>query len=358
MVNNDLIEFRSDELIMESLHEIAMDLPPIERSKYSNIVTEAIVTSPDAQAKIISKLSKQVANLQQIDLDQCNKSAGNITKYQYYNVMLNAIEVINSSENTADIQNVIRMNKIHTILLENADDFMWAYKHDETLIKRAYITLTRMLFVTIDLSISDYIKKLELTFKYNSRLSPLPMRINRYLKDVDNMIQLFENGSWRTLMTSVKKNTINQTVKALDEMKGVEPPAAIAKEAAEPVTTVAKFLSTASMPVKVVITVFVILFCYRKFAFYVAKAGGAFANVIRHCADLIKANDACNRNQSDSAVEKHTKLYNMMIGTADRIEAFFNKTSAAADKDIAEANRKEFNTSEITQINGMDFDLV
>ena len=44
-----------------------------------------------------------------------------------------------------------------------------------------------------------------------------------------------------------------------------------------------------------------------------------------------------------------------MIGTADRIEAFFNKASAQAEVEIKEANRRDLNTAEITTIETIDF---
>ena len=115
MMNRDLMELRSNELAMECLHDIAMDLPAIERSQYINIATEAMINNPDTQLKIINKLAKQVEGLQEIDLEQCRKSMGNITKYPYYDAMAKAIDIINDSEVTGDLPNVIRMNKIHTI---------------------------------------------------------------------------------------------------------------------------------------------------------------------------------------------------------------------------------------------------
>lgn len=377
MMNREVIELRSNEIIMESLHDIAMDLPPIERSKYVDIVTEAIATNPEAQYKIISKLAKQVEGLQQIDLEQCRKSMGNITKYQYYDVLVKAMEIINESEITTDLPNVVRMNKIHTILLENADDFIWGYKHNDQIIIRVYTLMTRLLFIMIDLSISDYIKALEVGFKFNMKFNPVPSKVNRVCVDADRMIKLFENGNWRAIMTSCKKSATSRSMQALDEMRGTEPPASMANEGiGDVLTNAAKFaqgidkdstiggtksgfmdLLKGHKAAAIITALIVIMLCYRHIAFYVAKAGGAFSNFVRHCAELIKANDACNRNQSDSAVEKHNNLYNRMIGVADRIEAFFNKTSAAADKEVKEANRKDLTTAEITQIDGVDFGL-
>lgn len=387
MMDRELLELRSNDIAMECFHDIAMDLPPIERSKYVDIITEAIVNNPDTQYKIISKLAKQVEDLQQIDLEQCRKSMGNITKYPYYDVLAKAMDIINESEVTADIPNVIRMNKIHTILLEHADDFIWGFKHNDMIITRTYILLTRLLFIMIDLSISDYIKKLEVNFKFNMKFNPVPSRVNRVCKDADSIIKLFEKGDWRAVMTACKKSATTQSMKALDEMNGTEPPSAMASEGfwedagklldtkvgeisdtvkaankkSTTMTTLVNkikvFAGNHKVATAVVATVIVIMISYRYIAFYVAKAGGAFSNFVRHCAELIKANDACNRNQSDSAVEKHNKLYAKMIGTADRIDAFFNKTSAAAEKEVKEANKKDFNTAEITAINGIDFDL-
>ena len=44
-----------------------------------------------------------------------------------------------------------------------------------------------------------------------------------------------------------------------------------------------------------------------------------------------------------------------MIGIADRIDAFFTKADAQANAEIAELNRKEMNTAEISTINGVEF---
>lgn len=99
----------------------------------------------------------------------------------------------------------------------------------------------------------------------------------------------------------------------------------------------------------------VILLTYRKVAFFIGKLGAKFSSVFRHCAELVKSYDSANRNQNDSAVEKHNKFYNFMVGTADRIDAFFTKASRETEKQIAEENRKDFNTNEMTQIQGIDF---
>ena len=367
MVNNELMEIRSNTIVMEALHDIAMDLPAAERSKYVQVATEAMATNTDTQLKIISKLAKQVNGLQQIDLEQCNKSMGDVTKYQYYDALAKAMEIINESEITSDIPNVIRMNKIHTILLDNREDFVWGYKKNEVLTMRAYCTLVRMLFIMIDLSISDYIKKMDINFKFNTKVDATPTKVSRFTTDTDRMIKLFESGQWSALMNASKKAAAKRTARAIDEMNGVEPPANMANEAitinrnngksisiptnaAEIINTIANH-PTAS----IIIAVLVIMLCYRTVAFYVAKLGAKFANVFRHSAELIKAYGEANRDQSSSAVERQNKMYNRMIGTADRIDAFFNKAAAQADAELKEANRKDLNTAEITTIDTIDF---
>ena len=367
MVNNELMEIRSNTIVMEALHDIAMDLPATERSKYVQVATEAMATNTDTQLKIISKLAKQVNGLQQIDLEQCNKSMGDVTKYQYYDALAKTMEIINESEITSDIPNVIRMNKIHTILLDNREDFVWGYKKNEVLTMRAYCTLVRMLFIMIDLSISDYIKKMDINFKFNTKVDATPSKVSRFTTDTDRMIKLFESGEWRLLMNASKKAAANRTARAIDEMNGIEPPANMANEAitinrnngksisiptnaAEIINTIANH-PTAS----IIIAVLVIMLCYRTVAFYVAKLGAKFANVFRHSAELIKAYGEANRDQSSSAVERQNKMYNRMIGTADRIDAFFNKAAVQADAELKEANRKDLNTAEITTIDTIDF---
>lgn len=375
MMNRELLELRSNSIAIECLHDIAMDLPAGERSQYVNIVTEAMITNPDTQLKILSKLSKQVDGLQQIDLEQCNKSGGNITKYPYYDALAKAIEIINESEVTSDLPNVIRMNKIHNILLDNADDFIWGYKHSDMVITKTYTIMTRLLFIMIDLSISDYVKALEINFKFGSKIDRTPTKVSRVIKDADNMIKIFEKGDWRAIVNSSKKSATNRSMKALDEMEGTEPPAAMANEAFDinklpfvnkngKTTTVtlpkdsdeaAKGIIGASTPIKVVFTIIVIMVIYRSLAYFVGALGGKFANVFRHCAELIKAHDAASRDQSESAIERHNKVYNRLIGIADRIDAFFGKASRESDIAISKANKEDFNTAEITQINQIDF---
>lgn len=363
MINRELIELRSNEIAMEALHDIAMDLPPIERSKYVEIVTEAMITNPDTQLKIITKLAKQVEGLQQIDLEQCRKSMGNITKYKYYDALAKAMEIINESDATADIPNVVRMNKIHNILLDNADDFIWGFKKNEMIVTKMYCLMTRLLFIMIDLSISDYIKKLEVSFKFNSKLDATPAKVITVVKDADSMIKLFESGDWRLVMNSAKKSATKRAMAAIDEMEGTEPPTSMANEATVPsdkdsaIRTIWSWITGLPNAAKVGLIIIAILLSYRKVAFFVAKLGAKFANVVRHSAELIKNYGAANRDQSDSAVEKQNKLYNSLIGMADRIDAFFDKASRETEKDIKEANRNDFNTNEITTINAIDFDV-
>ena len=368
MVNNELMEIRSNTIVMEALHDIAMDLPAAERSKYVQVATEAMATNTDTQLKIISKLAKQVNGLQQIDLEQCNKSMGDVTKYQYYDALAKAVEIINESEITSDIPNVIRMNKIHTILLDNREDFVWGYKKNEVLTMRAYCTLVRMLFIMIDLSISDYIKKMDINFKFNTKVDATPSKVSRFTTDTDRMIKLFESGEWRLLMNASKNAAANRTARAIDEMNGVEPPSNMANEAITINKNSGKPISIPTNPAeiidmikalpntaKVILVILTIMLCYRTVAFYVAKLGAKFANVFRHSAELIKAYGEANRDQSSSAVERQNKMYNRMIGTADRIDAFFNKAAVQADAELKEANRKDLNTAEITTIDSIDF---
>lgn len=368
MVNNELMEIRSNTIVMEALHDIAMDLPAAERSKYVQVATEAMATNTDTQLKIISKLAKQVNGLQQIDLEQCNKSMGDVTKYQYYDALAKAMEIINESEITSDIPNVIRMNKIHTILLDNREDFVWGYKKNEVLTMRAYCTLVRMLFIMIDLSISDYIKKMDINFKFNTKVDATPSKVSRFTTDTDRMIKLFESGEWRLLMNASKKAAANRTARAIDEMNGVEPPSNMANEAITINKNSGKPISIPTNPAeiidmikalpntaKVILVILTIMLCYRTVAFYIAKLGAKFANVFRHSAELIKAYGEANRDQSSSAVERQNKMYNRMIGTADRIDAFFNKAAVQADAELKEANRKDLNTAEITTIDSIDF---
>ena len=362
MINNDLLEIRSNSIIMESLHDIAMDLPASERSKYSQIVTEAMVTNPDVQLKIITKLAKQVDGLQQIDLEQCNKSMGDITKYQYYDVLVQAMELINESEFTGDIPNVDRMNKIHNILLDCRDDFVWGYKKNEQITIKMYCTLVRILFIMIDLSISDYIKKLDVSFKFNSKVSATPTKVLKITNDADNIIKIFESGNWRILMNSARKSAAKRTAKAIDEMNGIEPPANMANEATFTVPksvpdAISQFVNLVknNKLIAIPVTIITILLVYRHVAFFVAKLGAKFANVFRHCAELIKAYGVANHDQSASAVEKQSKVYNSMIGIADRIDAFFTKADVQANAEIAELNRKEMSTAEISTINGVEF---
>ena len=368
MVNNELMEIRSNTIVMEALHDIAMDLPAAERSKYVQVATEAMATNTDTQLKIISKLAKQVNGLQQIDLEQCNKSMGDVTKYQYYDALAKAMEIINESEITSDIPNVIRMNKIHTILLDNREDFVWGYKKNEVLTMRAYCTLVRMLFIMIDLSISDYIKKMDINFKFNTKVDATPTKVSRFTTDTDRMIKLFESGQWSALMNASKKAAAKRTARAIDEMNGVEPPSNMANEAITINKNSGKPISIPTNPAeiidmikalpntaKVILVILTIMLCYRTVAFYVAKLGAKFANVFRHSAELIKAYGEANRDQSSSAVERQNKMYNRMIGTADRIDAFFNKAAVQADAELKEANRKDLNTAEITTIDTIDF---
>ena len=368
MVNNELMEIRSNTIVMEALHDIAMDLPAAERSKYVQVATEAMATNTDTQLKIISKLAKQVNGLQQIDLEQCNKSMGDVTKYQYYDALAKAMEIINESEITSDIPNVIRMNKIHTILLDNREDFVWGYKKNEVLTMRAYCTLVRMLFIMIDLSISDYIKKMDINFKFNTKVDATPTKVSRFTTGTDRMIKLFESGQWSALMNASKKAAAKRTARAIDEMNGVEPPSNMANEAITINKNSGKPISIPTNPAeiidmikalpntaKVILVILTIMLCYRTVAFYVAKLGAKFANVFRHSAELIKAYGEANRDQSSSAVERQNKMYNRMIGTADRIDAFFNKAAVQADAELKEANRKDLNTAEITTIDSIDF---
>lgn len=373
MNNQELMQLRSDSMVMECLHEIAMDLPVSERAHYVDIVTEAMADNPDNQLKLIMKLSKQTESLQQIDLDQCQKSGGDITRYAYYDAMAQAMDIINESEFTRDIPNVIRMNSIHNILLNNRDDFAWGFKAKDTITMKSYILMTRLLFIMIDLSLADYIRKLDVSFKFNTKIKGTPKKVISAEKDADRMIKVFESGKWRTLMTSVRSASARRTARALDEMNGTAPPKSMATEASasfsitlptsrtgafDPVSAAGSafdWFKNINVGFKIGAIVILILISYRHIAFLVAKAFGWFSNVVRHAADLIKAHEMANHNQSASAVEKQNKVYNALVGTADHIDAFFNKASAQADAAVSEANRTELNTNEINTINGIDF---
>ncbi len=341
-----MMNIASRDIIVESLVEMSLDQPPADRRHYVEEVLESSINAA-GNAKLIEKLYQDIMKSSEIDFGKIDDSKGDLTKYKYYEPMSRSIEILNDLAKGANgsISVLDTMNKIHTILLEGRDDFVFGYKFSVDLIKYIYEILVMTLYELIDCGISevaDYLKNTsQITIGTNNKR--IIKRSNRVISNANKFIKSYETGQWSIVMKSFKKNS--------SQLLG-------GMEAALGGSAIATFLAQGSVGIIGAIIGIFAAIRGLVFVFYYGKT--KISDYAKNQAELIKANIAADADQSSNAIEKQRKMATRLEKIADRLNGVKRRRDAEVDKAIVASNKTDYTKTELTASNSImdDFELV
>lgn len=339
-----------NDYILESLREIAVDQPISERAHYVETVLEA-TTNTANNTRLVEQLYSDVMKSSEIDFGKIPDSKGDLTKYRYYEPMVRSLEILNElvKTNGGQIITLNTANKLHMILLDARDDFVFGYKFDIDLIKYIYQNLVMALYELISCGISevaDFVRSAN-QITINATNKKTIKKSNRAVKSVNQFIKAYEAGQWSSVINNFKKNRSNF-------MGGA------ATESFSGSSIIAFLTAGVSTPIAVILALITILFAIRGlvFLFYYGKT--KIADYAKAQAELIKANIENDRDQSDTAVAKQQKMALKLESIAARLEGQRRRAEQAADKAITQSNKTDYTKQDMVNNIEMtdDFELV
>lgn len=334
------------DIITESLKEMSLDQPPSDRMHYVEAVIEASINNA-GNAKLIEKLYTDIMKSSEIDFGKISDSKGDLTKYKYYDPMSRSIEILNdlAKGSNGTILTLETMNKLHNILLDGRDDFVFGFKFNVDLIQYIYEVLVMTLYELIDCGISevaDYLKNTcQITIGTNNKR--LIKRSNRVVNNANKFIKSYESGQWAVMMKPFRKNS-SQLIGGMEGMIGTG--------------TILAFLSAGVSGA--VGAVLGILFAIRGLVFVFFYGKTKISDYAKNQADLIKANIAVNADQSSDVTAKQRKMADRLEAISDRLEGKKRRRDKEVDKAIVASNKNDYTKRELTTTSSMmdDFELV
>ncbi len=366
---NDIFMIKSDSIVMESLREIALDMPTSERIHYVDIACESIA-NPETQANIAAKLYAQISSASaEVDFGRIGDSKGDLTKYYYYDQMSHCIEILNEMEGADSIEVINYMNRLHNAILSHREDFVFGYKRGIDIITITYQTMVMTLYCLIDIAIcdcTDYIRN-----SISTQKSVKPGKSRGIMNNTKKMLRLFESGDWNTMITIIKRKSAEMTSEAINQAAATEAAFTLdttklgnflgmAKDApgvVNPARAIANLWGKANLPIKVVLIFLSLLLCLRGliYVFYAARA--RISSWAKHQAELIRGAIDADRDANPDVVARQKKWVDRLEGLADVIGFKLDKAEAVAAKAINASNKADLSTAEITAISGLEFDM-
>ena len=351
-------ELRSNEIVMESFHDMMLSQEGKDRIKYVEIVTEAF-SNPTKQAALLNKLFKEVQRVEEIDFGKIPDSKGDITKYVYYDQMYQCIEVLNNLVEGNPTPNIASMNKLHSILLNARPDFTFGYRVDNFVIITTYNLMVTSLYEMINVCAVDATEYLRA--KMSMQLTtPTAKQMRWVTKTTNQFIKMYESGQWSVLMKTFKSGGTVATEATID-LK-IDTRADVAKGIAEvpgkigaAVTSVTNTIKNIPLVGKVVIILITLFIIIRAGYYYFCNAAGKLSDRLKYITHILRANAASET--APTAVEKQKKMLNHLENLSDTIDYKIIKSEKAAEQDMNKSNKTEFNPQEIGNISGSDFEL-
>ena len=362
-------QLKSDDILMESFHEMAISQDGRDRIKYIEVVTEAF-GNPTKQASLLNKLFKEIQKVEAIDFGKIPDSKGDVTKYVYYDQMYDCIEVLNNLVEGNATPNIVTMNKLHQILLNARPDFTFGYRTENFVIITTYNLMVTSLYEMLNVCTVDATEYLR--NKMSMQVTPPSAKQIRWItKNANQLIKMYENGQWSILMKTFKSNGGSITVASeaagdpnssaaainvrFDMLNGI-------KDSADKIGAGIKaapgrvFDFLRNHPKSGVLVALIALFlAIRGIVYYFINCAGKLSDRLKNVSTILRANAASEN--SPSALEKQKKMLTNLENVSDVIDYKIVKSEKAAEIDMKKANKAEFNPQEINNISGSDFEI-
>lgn len=352
-------ELRSNDIIMESFHDMMLSQEGKDRIKYVEIVTEAFA-NPTKQANLLNKLFKEIQKVEEIDFGKIPDSKGDITKYVYYDQMYQCIEVLNELVEGRPTPNITSMNKLHQILLNARPDFTFGYRTDNFVIITTYNLMVTSLYEMINVCAVDATEYLRAKMSMQVT-APTAKQMRWVAKTTNQFIKMYESGQWNTLMKSFKSIKPSTATEAsidlkidtrVDIVKGIsEVPGKITNA----FTSVKTAFGNIPMVGKVIVIVITLFITLRGAIYYFFNAAGKLSDRLKNITAILRANAASET--SPTAVEKQKKMLDQLENISDTIDYKIVKSEKAAEMEMNRNNKSEFSPQEIGTVSGSDFEI-
>lgn len=375
----DIEAFRADAIVMENLTDMMMDQIGRDKFHYADIATEAMA-NPAQQANLLNKLFKDVQKVEQIDFEKIPDSKGDLTKYAYYDAMNDCIEVINKLMTGGETPGVVTMNKLHKILLDARNDFVFGFRTQNFVLITMYNLGVRSLYEMINVCVVDSTEHLRTKLSMKAS-APTAKQIRYITKSANQFIKLYESGQWTSLMKFFKSQgrsvttsmeaympanegigdligMVNMAGGAIDNGEKLYGQVKAIPGQAQNAWDKAKgFVAGIPTSIKVIGVIISLFFIMRRLVFLFMRTMSSIKQSIKDQTEIVKASIANDNSGDASSIEKQKKLLERMEKTADTIDYRILKSEQAANKELQQSNRTSFSPSELQSITGSDFEL-
>ena len=364
------------EPVMESFYDMRNAQDPKDRLHYFDVVLEG---SAETNAVLLQKLYTDIISRSNIDFGTIPDSQGALIKYKEYKLMSQSMSHLNELYDGNLSEEVVMMNKIHDMIITCRKDYELGYKFDIEIIKIAYCTAVMTLFELINICILDYTKKLRSDKGISFDFGKVKKKDLLFIRGAKSLLHAYEGGQWNALMTEIRKtpmkysSSIASEAFAPDELFNMAAKGANATvKAAKPVlgkvakskavTTAVKAATVAggvasktwgflSLPFKVAVFAIAVLMAIRTLITVFFNSAAKLKDWLHVQKEFVEANvrqEIEEGKVSNNVIEKHKRLADKLEGIANFIEIRIFKTDIAANKDMVESNRDNYNKSDFT----------
>lgn len=355
----------ADDIVMESLREISMSLSGRDRMTFVSTATEAIA-SPSQQSVILNKLFKEFQKVESIDFGRISDSKGDLAKYYYYDQLCSCIDLVNELTEGNPSPNITTLNKLHKILLDGRNDFVFGYKVNNFIVINTYRLMVMSLYEMINICVIDCTEYLRAKLSMHLA-TPTVKKTTVVTKTANNFIKSYEKGQWALIMKSFRKEATQPIMEGLfmdvsintnndDCFKGTTPIGAAKTLFDQLPDTLKKPLSLVAKSFGVILALIGILASLRKLIYFYFCSRSNISNKLKSNAEILKATIAIE-DSNDTAIEKQKKMLNICQKYSDIFDYNITKAEKEAEKKIKAVDRSEFTPAEISKIDGFDFEM-
>ena len=375
--------FMMSDIVTEAVTEMMMSQVGSDRIGYMALATEAL-GDLTTQASMVQKLYKETQKLDGVDFGKIPDSKGDLSKYAYYDQLYDTIQLLNSISEGHQTVNLVAMNKLHQILLDARQDFVFGFKSDNYLITNTYKCMVMSLYEMINVCVVDataYLREkaaVRMNRKVEGRSREITRNVNRFIK-------MYESGQWATLMKVFKSGAAMNFVQAQESAaleadnstpgsgitatinfdpitpitKVMDGSKAIVSDVKKTVTAIPKLAKAVwnSGPLGKAGSIIVVLLLILRPLTYLFMHGAAkLKDSIKNNSEILKASITNGSNTVDGT-EAQKKLLEKLEKCSDVIEYNIIKSEREASVDMKKADREEFNPNEIRNLSGADFEF-
>ena len=333
--NEDINYIKNSSFAMEMLNDMRLDQPMSERSSYFDVVFESLTTQA-ANSKMVANLFKEIQSFSNIDFGKIPDSKGDLTKYKYYNIMHTCIERVNSiakSTNT-EPEVILTLNKLHNLLLDLRDDFVFGYKMNIEFICVVYQTMVMIMYELIN----DVIVSLSYQVKLNENVTIGEAKVTKpasaYHKVAKEFITSYEKGQWTKVMKTFRKDS--------SKLLGI--------------TLAGGAIGGAIASVAIALGAMVALLMSIRLAMILLySARMKMVDYIKIQVELV--NNSISVEDDPASIVKQKQLVDKLEYLAGMIEGKRIKADKVAEKTIKESNKENYSKTELNRYDDLGFEL-